>query len=148
MILPIIPADRIFTVTNFGAAGRRYVCKKGLSILLMHAMVLSCGGGCQWGKTSHDANLCSLGKDFDPVSSGPVATEIEYTRVRDCNDETLAEMPRPYTVEDGPPTEFWDLGLEEAIAIALRENDVLKDLGGARADGSGSRADYLRSGHP
>jgi outer membrane protein TolC len=59
-----------------------------------------------------------------------VATDIEYPAVQQCSFNQIMDVAEPRDLEAAPPEEFWDLSLEEAIAIALQNTDVLKDVGG------------------
>lgn len=56
------------------------------------------------------------------------ATEIEYP---DVEPETLAEVDQalpPLTVDNNEVTEYWDLPLEEAVHIALKNSKVFRTL--------------------
>ncbi len=55
---------------------------------------------------------------------------IEYPDVDrgPCESNVISQAPR--RLADGVPENYWDLTLEEAIAMSLRQSDVLKDLGG------------------
>jgi len=59
-----------------------------------------------------------------------MATEIEYP---DVESQTLGEVEhaaRPFSLENSQPREMWDLGLEEAVKCALRNNKVMRSIGG------------------
>jgi outer membrane protein TolC len=59
-----------------------------------------------------------------------VATEIEYPdEPAPLNQQSLENLSPDVIGESGAP-EYWDLKLEEAIQLALKNSDVLRDLGG------------------
>jgi outer membrane protein TolC len=58
------------------------------------------------------------------------ATHIQYPDVDHCEHMSpLVDRP-PLTLRTDPPQNFWDMTLEEAIAIGLQNSEILKDLGG------------------
>jgi len=63
-----------------------------------------------------------------------VATEIEYPCESACTqnnaDESLSS-PHPWTIDTKGTPQYWDISLEEAIQITLKNSRVLRDLGGA-----------------
>lgn len=84
-----------------------------------------CSGGCNLAKTTTHVADCT---DHQYRTQ---ATQIEYPDVQlACRSEGIDTMA-PRSVDDAPPEVYWDLPLEEAVAIALRNSQVLKDLGGS-----------------
>ena len=71
------------------------------------------------------------GRETLPESAPYVqaATTIEYPDLADMGDSGLQPV-RPVSLATHPPEAFWDLTLEQAVQIALRESTVLRDLGG------------------
>lgn len=57
-------------------------------------------------------------------------TKIEVPDVSSCNYEDNVQTMPPITLEDLDKIEYWDLTLEEATHIALKNSKVLRDLGG------------------
>ena len=63
-----------------------------------------------------------------------MSTRIELPDVNPSYDDRMAEIaatPPPITLNSQTPTEFWDLSLQETVQLALRNSEVLRDLGGA-----------------
>ncbi len=59
-----------------------------------------------------------------------VATEIEYPDADIAAAPSALETPRPPSVRQPMPQEVWELGLEEAVRIALGSSQVIRSLGG------------------
>lgn len=59
-----------------------------------------------------------------------VATAIEVSDVNIASQAEIVPGLEPRTLWNRQPTEYWDLGLEEAVQVALANNQVLRDLGG------------------
>ncbi len=58
-----------------------------------------------------------------------LAAQVEYpdvAREASCN---IGSRP-PRTFRDGPPEDYWDMSLEDAVRMGLQSSDILKDLGG------------------
>ncbi|MEJ1730873.1 hypothetical protein SMA90_31580, partial [Escherichia coli] len=55
---------------------------------------------------------------------------IEYPDLDACLDVRPPEEPPPVGMAVEGPKDYWDLGLEEALRIALTNSKVLSDLGG------------------
>jgi len=95
------------------------------------ALFVLTASGCRLSDKSQSAvQLQSIVDEVETTLYCPAATRIEQTCVRRCNSITETELLPPYTVDDEPPTEFWDLSLEEVVEIALEQKDVLIGLGG------------------
>ncbi|QDS87798.1 Outer membrane efflux protein [Rosistilla ulvae] len=59
------------------------------------------------------------------------ATQIEYPDVQlACHSQGLSTLP-PRSLDDAPPEVYRELTLDEAIQVALRNSQVMKDLGGS-----------------
>lgn len=64
-----------------------------------------------------------------------VATQIEYPDVQTCSlDDVANELP-PFTLDNSKPREIWDLTLQEAIQIALKNGKVMRTGFGAPGAG-------------
>jgi hypothetical protein len=59
-----------------------------------------------------------------------VATEIEYPDVDADRLDDVSGAQRPYSLANQDKREVWDLTLEEAMEIALRNNKIMRTLGG------------------
>jgi len=70
-----------------------------------------------------------------------VATEIEYPDVEAASlDEVNGAMP-PLTLENSDPREIWELPLEEAVQIALKNSKVIRNLGGVAFGATGAQGE-------
>jgi outer membrane protein TolC len=58
------------------------------------------------------------------------ALEVEYPDVERCEHMTPLVDYAPLTLETDPPEAFWDMTLEEVIALGLQNSQILRDLGG------------------
>lgn len=58
------------------------------------------------------------------------ATEIEYPDVNADRLADVAQAMRPWSLKHRDPKSFWELSLEEAIQIALKNNKVMRNIGG------------------
>ena len=68
-----------------------------------------------------------------------VATEIDYPDVETASlDEVDGTLP-PLTLENSEPKEIWDLSLEEAMHITLRNSKVIRNLGGVAFGATGAQ---------
>ena len=68
-----------------------------------------------------------------------VATEIDYPDVETASlDEVNGTLP-PLTLENSEPKEIWDLSLEEAMHITLRNSKVIRNLGGVAFGATGAQ---------
>lgn len=70
--------------------------------------------------------------DCDDDCYHAIATKVEYPTVDQCCalDDAWAAMP-PVTLANPDQIEYWNVGLEETIQIALAQSQVIRDLGGA-----------------
>ena len=61
-----------------------------------------------------------------------IATQIDYPTVQPCGalEDDWAALP-PVTLSNPDDIEYWNLGLQETIQIALAQSQVIRDLGGA-----------------
>lgn len=59
-----------------------------------------------------------------------MATEIEYADACVQPASAILETLPPQTVRGEPPTEYWELSLEEIVQIGLANSKVMRDLGG------------------
>ncbi len=93
--------------------------------LLMALLALAAGCATRKCKSGFTASECN-------DSYHAVATEIQYPRVNQCaalGSEWAAIAPITLTADSEP--EYWDLGLQEVVQLALAQSKVLRDLGGA-----------------
>jgi outer membrane protein TolC len=68
-----------------------------------------------------------------------VATEVDYPDVEACSlDEVNGALP-PLTLENSNPEDFWNLSLEEAMQIGLKNSKVMRNLGGIVFGATGSQ---------
>ncbi|MCH7725555.1 MAG: TolC family protein [Planctomycetes bacterium] len=81
--------------------------------------------GCHWQQKEPSTSPINLG-DFSGVS-----TEIEYPDVEAANYGDVATTPPPFTFAEPGLGDYWDLSLQDAIHMALKNSKVLRDLGGA-----------------
>jgi outer membrane protein TolC len=58
------------------------------------------------------------------------ATDIEVPDVDADRLDDVAQAKRPYSLINSDKKEMWDLTLEEAMQIALRNNKVMRNIGG------------------
>jgi len=58
------------------------------------------------------------------------ATEIEYPDAQDCALPDASNTKEPLSLTNVNFDELWDLSLEEAVEIALKNSKVMKNLGG------------------
>ncbi len=68
--------------------------------------------------------------DSDLAYFQDTATQIEYPDVESPSYPEHATVPSPLTIDAAEPNEFHELTLAEAIATALANSRVLRDLGG------------------
>ncbi len=90
------------------------------------AVLLGVSTGC------HPTQPYYLHEDGDLSHYLDVATQIEYPDVDTCPLPDAVQSRAPITLRDPEFDEFWDLSLEEAVAIALQNSKVLPTLGGVR----------------
>jgi outer membrane protein TolC len=58
------------------------------------------------------------------------ATQIEYPDVNADRLPDTANAIRPFSLENQDPKNFWELTLEEAMGYALKNNKVMRNIGG------------------
>jgi len=58
------------------------------------------------------------------------ATQIDYPEVTSDRLPDTANAMRPFSLENRDPKNFWELTLEEAMQIAMKNNKVMRDIGG------------------
>jgi len=68
-----------------------------------------------------------------PTLGLPV-TQIEYPDVSADRYEETVQNAAPITLQDPKDIEYWDLSLQEAMHLALKNSKVLRDLGGLVLD--------------
>ena len=69
--------------------------------------------------------------DGDLAHYKGVATEIEYPDVDADRLDDVSDAQRPFSLTNNDQgQEIWDLTLEEAMQIALRNNKVMRNIGG------------------
>lgn len=90
-----------------------------LCLLLISACVL---GGCM-------LPVVRVDSDSDLAHYLSVATRIAYADVAEPLDEVRVNTIDPQHVQDGAEATFRDMSLQEAVALALRQSKVLRDLG-------------------
>ncbi len=81
---------------------------------------------------------CHMRQISHPNEPVPVAgtgleqlvASIEYTDVANPVLAAVVESLPPRSLADGPPREFWDLSLADAMQIGLQSSEVLRELGG------------------
>jgi outer membrane protein TolC len=78
---------------------------------------------------THDCSLCRF-KQHDLEHYKHAASRIEEPDIEHAHCEDVASAPPPLTVLSGPPAEYYNLPLEEAIHVALQNAKVMRDLGG------------------
>lgn len=82
------------------------------------------------------ANLagCHLGKEklFEESRQHlqTVATQVEFPDVSLLHEPGIRDGIDPHTLTNPDEKEFWDLGLDEALRIALDNSEVMRDIGG------------------
>jgi len=59
-----------------------------------------------------------------------IATQIEYPAVADAPGGELLGTPPPHTVRQPEEPDTWPMTLDEAIHLALANNEVIRDAGG------------------
>lgn len=71
---------------------------------------------------------CHFTGDIGPYRK--TALDIEYPTTCTAPDDELLLAERPRTVLDPTQAEYWDVGLQEAVHLALEHSKVMRDLGG------------------
>lgn len=105
----------------------------GLTLLIVTA------AGCAQG--FHDARQVELTAPSGPYQQ-PFATAIEYPDVEAILQEQIAQAPAPRTLENPAELPSREIGLEEAIRMALMTNEVVRSLGGAVVQAPGATTIY------
>src|SRR5262245_38957789 len=86
------------------------------------ALLILLTGGCHW---QSDVKFSDSYSNYRTV-----ATEIEYPDAHIHPDELIHATEHPNTLRHLDDKPFWDLLLEDAIQIALRNSPVMRDIGG------------------
>jgi len=68
-----------------------------------------------------------------------VAQEMEYPDVEVASLDEVEHCAPPLTLDNPKPERTWELGLEEAMRIALENSTVIKNLGGVAFGPSGAQ---------
>jgi outer membrane protein TolC len=69
-------------------------------------------------------------KDTDLTHYKGVALEIEETRLKVDSLAEVTEAGKPFALGQNQPKEIWDIKLEEVIQIALKNNKIIRTIGG------------------
>jgi outer membrane protein TolC len=106
-------------------------------LVLLALPVLAALIGCQPQQPFYVKNV-----DGDLSYYKGMATELEYPDVDADRLADVSDARRPFSLVNRDPKDMqvWELTLEEAMAIALKNNKVMKGLGGAAIE---SAPDYL-----
>ena len=99
--------------------------------LAIFAMMLQLAGCCTDTCVSHN---CSADVPHFLPECEELAAKVEYPDVETCSNDAVLTTRPPRSFVDGPPEEYWDLPLQDAIRIGLQNSDILKDLGGRVLD--------------
>ena len=98
------------------------------SILACLALVLTIVPGCRFGKTAAEHALVSQAPvTYVSHESAPATVEFVAAEVNSPDFSMTDVAPR--TSNGDLPNEFWQLTLDEAIAIAMQDTKVLRSLG-------------------
>jgi outer membrane protein TolC len=89
------------------------------------AVVLALLAGCQPQEPFYLKHV-----DGDLSHYKGVATEIEYPDVDADRLDDVCKAKRPFSLTNRDSKDVWDLSLEEAMQIALKNNKVMRNIGG------------------
>ncbi|MDA0660664.1 MAG: TolC family protein [Planctomycetota bacterium] len=64
-----------------------------------------------------------------------VATQVEFPDVESAHDLDSSELVAPVTLTNFVDRPFWDISLEEAVAISLQNSKVIRSIGQVRQSG-------------
>ncbi len=85
--------------------------------------------GCNAARTGTYVEDCGEFSDC-AIHAARFAAQIEYPDVERCWEASEEMSLGPRTLDDPPPTEFWNISFDELLGIALSNSEVLRDLGG------------------
>ena len=93
-------------------------------VVIVMTVLLAALPGCQPQQPFYFKNV-----DGDLAHYKGMATDIEFP---DVDSERLGDVDaqQPFSLSNRDPKEIWDLTLEEAMEIALRNNRVMRNIGG------------------
>ncbi len=102
-------------------------CQRQTSWVIVGALLLSLSGmtGCQ---PQMPFYLTSKGQEHKHYV--PKATQIDYPDVNLPSYAEVCNTVDPLTLDNPNPTDMWDLSLEEAVQMALKNSKVIRTLNG------------------
>ncbi len=109
-------------------------CHDHISKLIMASLLVSLLGmvGCQPQMPIYLTSKGQVNKQY--ISK---ATQIDYPDVQNSSYPEVTNSVDPFTLVNPNPTDMWDLSLEEAIQMALKNSKVIRTLNGIGFSKSG-----------
>jgi outer membrane protein TolC len=100
----------------------KFAHQYGLLALLTIAIM-----GCKISDTVCDP--CPV-DDLTPSFGNPSYLNLEDACIEECPDDQVMEFVSPLTLEDFSNVSYLDLSLDQCIEMALKNNRIMRDLGG------------------